>query len=141
VVGTGAFGNVFEGRDKNNKRVAIKRVRRHSTQLGREMEFMASIAHPNIVAMSDTFFTRTLLKSEWVIHHNLVFEYMPMNLLEFIKFRWSIAKAAITVDEVKTIVRQCLEALRFIHEVRKPPLMHRRVINHVNAIFPSQVHF
>ncbi|XP_062519849.1 cyclin-dependent kinase 6-like [Corticium candelabrum] len=117
-VGTGAYGTVYEARNRTSGlHVALKRVPLLSGEEGvpvttvREVTLLRQLgngSHPNIVRLFDVI----LLKDGHECNLGLVFEYLQQDLENRMK------QGDLTPSFIKNTVRQLLNGLDFLHSHR-----------------------
>lgn len=119
-LGAGSFGKVYKAHDViQNKIVAIKRVIKCNKVASREHKILQKIQScPYIINYLDTFYTF----NGTILHQNLVFEYMPMNLGRYIKETY--LDGQIPTHDIVTIMKQILQALSFL---KSKKIMHRDI--------------
>ena len=115
MIGSGSFGYVFKAKDRHTDRiVAIKRSLKLTSIVSREYEVLELLrGAENCVQMLDIFYT---LDFNTKVIQNLVLEYMPSNLQQF------ISKKQVTKHNRKEIVRQLLIGLIAL---KRNNVMHR----------------
>ena len=128
TLGSGAFGEVYEAKDsETNQVVAVKKFGIKSTENGvdfstiRELKILQELNHPNIIKFLDVFHRKENL--------HLVLELAPYNLT-------SLAPLSLSGSAVKTIFRQVLAGLAYLH---KSWVMHRDLSPGNILITPSGV--
>ncbi|KAL5132333.1 Shaggy-related protein kinase iota [Glycine soja] len=125
VVGTGSFGIVFQVRISEAKcletgeAVAIKKVLQDRRYKNRELQLMRVMDHPNIISLSNYFFSTT---SRDELFLNLVMEYVPETIFRVIK-HYSSMKQRMPLIYVKLYTYQIFRGLAYIHTV--PGICHR----------------
>jgi glycogen synthase kinase 3 beta len=109
-----SIGCVFEALDSSTgRRVAVKRVKKAEKKVSREYQILRAIkGHPHCIECYDIFYT---IDEAGKLTQNFVFEYIPDSLEHFINNARQRGER-IPMSAVKTIMRQLLEALAFIHE-------------------------
>jgi glycogen synthase kinase 3 beta len=119
LIGSGSFGCVFLALDlERNRQVAIKRSFKVSNMLSREFEILSEAAEcENCVKLLDIFYT---VNEEQRFIQNLVFEYLPENLLRYMQRQ--AKEGGIAHTKIREIMRQILKALEFLHAKQ---IMHR----------------
>lgn len=122
MLGSGTFGKsfhmilcigyVFEAYDlTNDRKVAVKRVRKAERKISREYLILSEIkGNKRCVELLDIFYT---VGEDDKLTQNFVFEYIPNSLEKFISSHKKPMMIPITT--IKTIMRQFLEGLEFIH--------------------------
>ncbi|KAL5151718.1 Shaggy-related protein kinase iota [Glycine soja] len=122
VVGTGSFGIVFQAKClETGEAVAIKKVLQDRRYKNRELQLMRMMDHPNIITLSNYFFSTT---SRDELFLNLVMEYVPETIFRVIK-HYSSMKQRMPLIYVKLYTYQIFRGLAYIHTV--PGICHRDV--------------
>ncbi|KAH3701133.1 cyclin-dependent kinase 4-like [Dreissena polymorpha] len=128
VIGNGAYGTVYKGRDLNNdgRFVAMKMIRlQNSAEEGMPMSAIREIAllkqleayeHPNIVKLLDVWQTKT---SSGEIQLRLVFEYMDQDLSTYLE---KCPPPGLGLERIKDLMYQLLNGVDFLHSNR---IVHR----------------
>lgn len=119
LIGSGSFGCVFRATDlERNIQVAIKRSFKVSNMLSREFEILSEASEcENCVKLLDIFYT---VNEEQRFIQNLVFEYVPENLLRYMQRQ--AKEGGIPPLKIREIMKQNLRALEFLHRKK---IMHR----------------
>ncbi|KAG4968861.1 hypothetical protein JHK87_034512 [Glycine soja] len=113
VVGTGSFGIVFQAKClETGEAVAIKKVLQDRRYKNRELQLMRVMDHPNIISLSNYFFSTT---SRDELFLNLVMEYVPETIFRVIK-HYSSMKQRMPLIYI-------FRGLAYIHTV--PGICHR----------------
>lgn len=104
---------MFEAYDETNKRtVAVKRVRKVEKKMSREYQILSEIkGSKRCVELLDVFYT---VGGDNKQTQNFVLEYIPDSLENYI-LRTKKESEFIPIDKIKSIMKQLLEALSFIH--------------------------
>ena len=111
IIGRGSFGIVYEATNtKTGQTVALKKVSQHSTYHSRELEFLQSLSHPNIIKIEETFYSQ----SSSMIYTNIVTEYLPQNLTQVIK-HFTSRRQQVPKVLVKLYCYQLFLALDYLH--------------------------
>eukprot|EP00826_Nyctotherus_ovalis_P014493 TRINITY_DN14044_c0_g1_i8.p1 TRINITY_DN14044_c0_g1~~TRINITY_DN14044_c0_g1_i8.p1 ORF type:complete len:306 (+),score=101.05 TRINITY_DN14044_c0_g1_i8:229-1146(+) len=113
ILGSGTFGYVFEAYDlENDRKVAVKRVRKAERKISREYQILNEVkGNVRCVELLDIFYT---LGEDEKLTQNFVFEFVPNSLEKFISSHKKTEM--IPISTIKTIMKQFLEGLEFIHE-------------------------
>ncbi|KAL7646581.1 UNVERIFIED_CONTAM: hypothetical protein RMT77_001832 [Armadillidium vulgare] len=128
VIGNGAYGTVYLGRDKSNegRLVALKKIRITLTEDGVPVNALREIAllkqlekfeHPNIVRLLDICHGR--IERENRLTLILVFEYVEQDLDNFLKKCPAPSLEPLTI---KSLMHQVLCGVDFLHQHR---IIHR----------------
>lgn len=122
IIGTGMYGIVMEAYDRaRDTRVAIKRTQTMGARLNREYEALSLLQEcENIVKLKRVIYTEN---DEKKIIQNLVFEYLPKNLSQYME-SYRTEKKYIPIEKIKNISKQILQGLDYCH---KKNIMHRDV--------------
>ncbi|EGG16450.1 putative protein serine/threonine kinase [Cavenderia fasciculata] len=105
IVGQGTFGKVYEAKNIENKRVAIKKVEKSTHFISREYDILRIINHPNCLKILDMYFTSEDNKRM----QNLVFDFIPYTLATLLK------KKYLSINFVKVLFYQLCLAIKHIH--------------------------
>ena len=118
--GFGAFGYVVEAYDNiQDTKVAIKRTHKVGNKLSREYEILSKLKDCKyVVKLMDTFYS---VDNDKHYIQNLVFEYVPRSLKEYMD-EFCRKKKYIPLDKIKEISCQLLLGLDFCH---KKNIVHR----------------
>lgn len=127
VIGSGAFGTVYKGKDLKNEGyfVAIKQIRIESTEEGMPMSAIREIAllrqleayeHPNIVRLLDV---RQTQSADGEIQLKLVFEFIEQDLATYLE---KCPSPGLGPDRIKDLMFQLLNGIDFLHSNR---IVHR----------------
>ena len=111
--GNSHIGYVFEAYDlEKDRKLAIKRVRKAERKVSREYQILQMIkGNKRCVELLDIFYT---IGDDEKLTQNFVFEFVPNSLEKYIS---SHKKGnLIPITTIKSIMRQFLEGLEFIHE-------------------------
>jgi len=108
------LGYVFEAYDlTNDRKVAVKRVRKAERKVSREYQILSEIkGNKRCIELLDLFYTNG---EDGKLTQNFIFEFMPDSLEKYINEHHK-AKTHIPILTIKTIMKQLLEGLSFIHE-------------------------
>ena len=116
LLGKGGFGRVFKGHHKQTEEdVAVKEIEKnYSTQkfIVRELSFMKSCAHENIVCFIDAKETQNLIF--------IIMEYCPQGNMD--KFMW---KNEVSFDKCTTFMMNVSDAIGYLHSEKE--ICHRDV--------------
>ncbi|RAL49522.1 hypothetical protein DM860_012955 [Cuscuta australis] len=113
VIGTGAFGVVFQARCRETGEVvAIKKVLQDKRYKNRELQIMQMLDHPNIVALKHSFFSMT---DKEELYLNLVLEYVPETVNRAAR-QFSRMNQRMPLIYVKLYTYQICRALAYIHK-------------------------
>ncbi|KAK5575541.1 hypothetical protein RB653_006674 [Dictyostelium firmibasis] len=104
-VGQGTFGKVYEAKNIDNKRVAIKKVEKSNHFISREYDILKIVAHPNCLRILDMFYTAEDNKKM----QNLVFDFIPYTLASLLK------KRQLSINFIKVLFFQLCQAIKHIH--------------------------
>ncbi|KAN0033716.1 hypothetical protein ACTFIV_000180 [Dictyostelium citrinum] len=104
-VGQGTFGKVYEAKNQDNKRVAIKKVEKSNHFISREYDILKIVAHPNCLRILDMFYTAEDNKKM----QNLVFDFIPYTLANLLK------KRQLSISFIKVLFYQLCQAIKHIH--------------------------
>ncbi|KAM9961327.1 hypothetical protein ACTFIR_004167 [Dictyostelium discoideum] len=104
-VGQGTFGKVYEAKNQDNKRVAIKKVEKSNHFISREYDILKIVAHPNCLRILDMFYTAEDNKKM----QNLVFDFIPYTLASLLK------KRQLSINFIKVLFYQLCQAIKHIH--------------------------
>ena len=108
-VGSGTFGVVIKARDKKTLDiVAIKKVYQDRKYKNRELEILKGLKHPNVLEMKDHYFTYDGGKE----YLNVVMDYYPFNLLEYISS--SKSRPRISKLKFKVLAYQMFKSLLYL---------------------------
>ncbi|KYR01491.1 putative protein serine/threonine kinase [Tieghemostelium lacteum] len=105
MVGQGTFGKVFEAKNHDNKRVAIKKVEKSNHFISREYDILKIINHPNCLKILDMFYTSEDNKKM----QNLVFDFIPYTLANLLKKRQP------SIQFIRVLFYQLCQAIKHIH--------------------------
>ncbi|XP_071941872.1 cyclin-dependent kinase 4-like [Antedon mediterranea] len=127
-IGTGAYGTVYRGRDKDTGDVvALKRIRIQGAEEGMPMSTLREIAllkhldareHPNIVRLLDVVHGETTNTDRKL---TLVFEHIDQDLATYIE---NCPPPGLSPEKIKDLMRQLLCGLEFLHSNR---IVHRDI--------------
>ncbi|KAF2073984.1 hypothetical protein CYY_004691 [Polysphondylium violaceum] len=104
-VGQGTFGKVYEAKNQDSKRVAIKKVEKSNHFISREYDILKVVNHPNCLRILDMFYTAEDNKKM----QNLVFDFIPYTLAILLK------KRHLTISFIKVLFYQLCQAIKHIH--------------------------
>jgi glycogen synthase kinase 3 beta len=82
-IACGTFGAVFEVRDMNGERFALKKVVQNPHYKNRELDVLNRLAHPNCMRVLKSFYRREGIPEQTYLH--IVSELFPMDLAGFLK--------------------------------------------------------
>ncbi|XP_052805421.1 cyclin-dependent kinase 4-like [Mya arenaria] len=128
LIGTGAYGTVYKGRDLNNEGrfVAMKMIRlQNNAEEGMPMSAIREIAllkqleayeHPNIVRLLDVWSSSS---GAGEIQLRLVFEFMDQDLSTFLE---KCPPPGLGPEKIKDLMYQMLRGVDFLHANR---IIHR----------------
>ncbi|KAK6182669.1 cyclin-dependent kinase 6 [Patella vulgata] len=127
IIGNGAYGTVYKGRDLKNEGqlVAIKKIRIPNTEEGMPMSAIREISllkqlekfeHPNIVRLLDV---RHSQLNETEIRLMLVFEYIDQDLATYLE---RCPSPGLGPDRIRDLMLQLLNGVDFLHAHR---IVHR----------------
>ncbi|GAM28676.1 hypothetical protein SAMD00019534_118520, partial [Acytostelium subglobosum LB1] len=105
IVGQGTFGKVYEAKNSDGKRVAIKKVEKSSHFISREYDILKVINHPNCLKILDIFITNEDNKKM----QNLVFDFIPYTLASLLK------KKTLSLNFIRVQFYQLCQAIKHIH--------------------------
>lgn len=112
IVGKGSFGVVYQAKDTlKDCQVAIKKVLQDKRFKNRELQIMRTVRHPNIVGLSNFFYTTT---QENQVYLNLVLEFVPDTIYRVVK-QYTKAGRRMPLVLVKLYMYQTLRSLAYIH--------------------------
>lgn len=108
-----SVGHVFEVLDlPTNKRLAVKRIRKAQGKVGREYKVLTELQDcTQCTKLLNTFFS---VNEEKKLTQNLVFELADESLETLIQ-RTREVKEEIGMERIKSIMRQILEGLKYMH--------------------------
>ncbi|KAL0237490.1 hypothetical protein PCE1_000887 [Barthelona sp. PCE] len=116
-VKNGVYGTVFQVYI-DNKRFAVKRQRRFNPLIPvQEVEILSQLEHDNIVSVKEHIITQSLDGA--VFFSNLIMEYMPMTLLDYVS-----RMHPLSLEKIKSITFQIFTTLDYLHENN---IMHRDI--------------
>lgn len=127
VIGDGAYGTVYKGKDLKNEGyfVAMKQIRIESTEDGMPVSAIREIAvlrqleayeHPNIVRLLDVRHTQS---EDGEIQLKLVFEFVEQDLAKYLE---KCPSPGLGPDRIKDLMYQLLNGVDFLHSNR---IVHR----------------
>ena len=119
LIGKGAFGSVFLAKTNDGRFVAVKKVLQDPNYRNREQEIMQQVSHKNCIQMITSFKSKG--KSPNEIYLNIVMEYEPMNLEEFVA-QYREQKLYLPPLYTKLFAFQLFAGLHYIHSLG---IMHR----------------
>jgi len=97
---------------EKDRKVAVKRVRKAERKISREYLILREVkGNRRCVELYDIFYT---IGEDGKLTQNFVFDYIPNSLEKFISSHKKTE--VIPIASIKTIMRQFLEGLEFIHE-------------------------
>src|SRR5687768_5088804 len=116
LLGSGAMGEVYEARDRDQEvRVAIKVLRRMDARVlyrfKREFRVVQELAHPNLAALGE-------------LHHEGQLWFFTMELVEGVDLLRHVWRPELDEARLRAVLRQLFEALVFLHAAGK---VHRDV--------------
>ncbi|EGC40225.1 hypothetical protein DICPUDRAFT_96328 [Dictyostelium purpureum] len=104
-VGQGTFGKVYEAKNQDNKRVAIKKVEKSNHFISREYDILKIVQHQNCLRILDIFYTSEENKKM----QNLVFDFIPYTLANLLK------KRQLSINFIRVLFYQLCQAIKHIH--------------------------
>eukprot|EP01132_Coremiostelium_polycephalum_P002242 gene2242-2764_t len=104
-VGQGTFGKVYEAKNHEGRRVAIKKVEKSNHFISREYDILKVVNHPNCLKILDMFYTSEDNKRM----QNLVFDFIPYTLASLLK------KRQLSLNFIKVLFYQLCQAIKHIH--------------------------
>ena len=111
IIGSGSFGVVYEATERDTgKTVAIKKVYQDPRFVQHELDIVRRLAHPNIVPLHFSFFTREG-EQQFL---NLVMERGPDSFFRRLR-RYERAGKALPLNEIKICLWGLLRALAYTH--------------------------
>jgi len=114
VIGNGAFGVVFQARVvETSELVAIKKVLQDPRYKNRELHLLRSLDHVNIVALKHCFYSSDVTENGLDVYLNLVLEYVPQTLHQFLKHHSKLNKPVPSLY-VRLYMFQLLRALGYL---------------------------
>ena len=120
-LGSGTFGYVFLAHDQNGKKYAIKRLRKNSKNLSREIEILQSLKNSiHTVQLVECFYSENNKNS---IIQNMVFEYFPNDMYNIIK-KYKIKNQKIPIEKIKLFTYQLFKGLQ---ELKNKYIIHRDI--------------
>ena len=120
LLGQGSSGCVIEAYyHSHDKHVAIKRSLKITNNISREWEVLSELKDcDNIVQLFDIFYNED---NEGNIMQNLVFEYLPQSLLDFIN-KYIESNIHIPLKNIKQITKKILLGIDICHQKK---IVHR----------------
>uniref|UniRef100_A0A0C9S8N7 non-specific serine/threonine protein kinase n=1 Tax=Wollemia nobilis TaxID=56998 RepID=A0A0C9S8N7_9CONI len=123
IIGEGGFGAVYRANLEGNRTVAVKRATktriRDQKLFEEELSVLLRIRHPYLVSLIGFCFERE--------EQCLVFEFVPQgNLYDRLHTKKGVANPLPWASRVH-IAFQVAEALEYLHEKPKPPVLHRDI--------------
>ncbi|EKX71996.1 protein kinase domain containing protein [Theileria equi strain WA] len=115
MIGNGSFGIVHEATViKTNQRVAIKKVLQDPRYKNRELSIMRELHHPNIVNLTDYFYTEHIKDQETHKYLNLVMEFVPETVYRVMRSYFK-KYHHIPINLVKIYSFQICRAFGYLH--------------------------
>lgn len=124
-VGSGTYGRVYKALyKKNNKYVALKKIDISRQELDgfpitaiREIKLLRLLSHKNIISLLEIIMSRPASSNKFRGSTYLVFEYMDHDFVGLMTIKYHFR-----LSEIKCIMKQMLEGLKYLHEMK---IIHR----------------
>jgi len=115
VVGNGAFGIVWRGRDEGGTLVAIKKVILDRRYHNRELEMMKQLEHECVIKLLNFFEKPGRKRDETYLH--LVMDFLP-ETIRSVALQYHKQRLRFPTDHVRVYLYQALRALEYVHSRR-----------------------
>jgi len=114
VAAIGSFGTVYQATiSGTNQIVAIKRILQDKRYKQRELQFMQTLDHPNVVKYMNFFFSN---ETEGKTFLNIVMEYQSSTIYQLIRSHARVSRY-IPFEVVKCCTYQMVRAIAYIHSL------------------------